>query len=76
MSISVNTILLDKKRFTAIENSTAFVVQGSLTLVGAGPGDPELITLKAIRALQQANVVLLISMKAYKTCMQSIKSKV
>ena len=29
-----------------------------LTLVGAGPGDPELITLKAIKALQNANVVL------------------
>lgn len=30
----------------------------SLTLVGAGPGDPELITLKAIKALANADVVL------------------
>ncbi len=30
----------------------------TLTLIGAGPGDPELITLKAINALQEANVVL------------------
>jgi len=29
-----------------------------LTLVGAGPGDPELITLKAIKALKSADVVL------------------
>lgn len=32
--------------------------QPLLTLVGAGPGDPELITLKAIKALKAANVVL------------------
>jgi uroporphyrin-III C-methyltransferase len=29
-----------------------------LTLIGAGPGDPELITLKGIKALQSARVIL------------------
>ena len=38
--------------------STLAAQPGRCTLVGAGPGDPELLTLKALKALQAATVVL------------------
>lgn len=33
--------------------------KGKVYLIGAGPGDPDLITVKAIKALQSADVILL-----------------
>ncbi|MDP2246932.1 MAG: SAM-dependent methyltransferase, partial [Nitrosomonadales bacterium] len=32
---------------------------GKVYLIGAGPGDPELITVKAIKALESADVILI-----------------
>jgi uroporphyrin-III C-methyltransferase/precorrin-2 dehydrogenase/sirohydrochlorin ferrochelatase len=41
-----------------LEFRRADTPRGSLALVGAGPGDPELLTLKAVRLLREADVIL------------------
>lgn len=48
---------INQQNTSSEERENVLCRQGQVVLVGFGPGDPELLTVKAVKALQQADII-------------------